>query len=80
VSEPFSPAWVEGPSVARLGGEWWIYFDHYRQPRHYGAMRTRDWKHFESVEVHFPEDHRHGSVVAIPEALAKRLQAENQPD
>jgi hypothetical protein len=75
VTEPFTRAWLEGPSVLRLGGEWWIYFDHYTQPRHYGAMRTRDWKTFEDMTDHvkFPADHRHGTVVTISEEEARRL-------
>jgi hypothetical protein len=34
VSEPFTGDWVEGPTVAHIGAEWWIYFDHYTEPRH----------------------------------------------
>ena len=76
VSEPFTGDWVEGPSVARIGREWWIYFDHYTKPQQYGAMRTADWKKFEDMtgQVKFPADHRHGTVVAIPEKLARQLQ------
>jgi hypothetical protein len=77
VGEPFSTAWVEGPSAIQIDGYWWIYFDHYTKPRHYGAMRTRDWKTFEDMtpQVSFPEDHRHGTVVRISEADARRLAA-----
>lgn len=77
VTEPFTRDWVEGPSVARIGGAWWIYFDHYAKPRHYGAVRTRDWKIFEDVtaELTFPEDHRHGTVVKIPAGMAEKLRA-----
>ncbi len=81
VSEPFSGDWVEGPSMAKIGGEWWIYFDHDTQARRYGAMRTTDWKHFEDMtgQVSFPADHRHGTVVAIPEALAHKLEEARLP-
>jgi hypothetical protein len=81
VSEPFSGDWVEGPSVAKIGSEWWIYFDHYTAPRRYGAMRTTDWKKFEdmSEQVKFPADHRHGTVVKIPEGLARKLQEARLP-
>ena len=77
VSEPFTPDWVEGPSAVQIGGEWWIYFDHYRQPRHYGAMKTRDWRKFETMteQLSFPADHRHGTVVRISEKDAQRLAA-----
>lgn len=75
VTEPFTRDWVEGPSAIRIGDAWWIYFDHYAKPRHYGAVRTRDWKTFEDVtaELQFPEDHRHGTVIRIPERIAQRL-------
>ena len=65
VSEPFTEAWVEGPTVLKIGRWWWIYFDHYTKPQHYGAVRTRDWKHFEdrTVAVHFPAGQRHGTAV-----------------
>ena len=61
--------------MARIGPEWWIYSDHYAQPRHYGAVRTTDWRTFEDVtaQVSFPADRRHGTVVRISEALARRL-------
>jgi hypothetical protein len=77
VTEPFSGDWVEGPSVAQIGAEWWVYFDHYTNPRHYGAMRTVDWKTFEDItpQVSFPADHRHGTVVKIPDALARQLES-----
>lgn len=76
VTEPFTPSWVEGPSVLKIGPEWWIYYDHYTKPRHYGAMRTKDWKTFEEMTSHlsFPEDHRHGTVVTVSEELAAKLE------
>jgi hypothetical protein len=72
ITEPFTVSWVEGPSVLKVGSDWWIYFDHYRE-HHYGALRTRDWKHFEKVDVKFPADHRHGTVVTISEKEAQTL-------
>lgn len=75
VSEPISDDWNEGPSAIKIGPEWWIYFDHYTRPQHYGALRTTDWKHFEDVsgQLQFPADHRHGTVVKISEAEAAKL-------
>ena len=76
-AESFTEAWVEGPTVARIGKEWWVYFDHYRSPQRVGAMKTRDWRSFtvQTDLLEFPADHRHGTVVTIPEAVAKSLQA-----
>jgi hypothetical protein len=63
--------------VARIGEEWWIYFDHYAKPHYYGAVKTKDWVHFEDVsrQLSFPADHRHGTVVALSEEELRRLEA-----
>jgi hypothetical protein len=74
VTETFSDGWVEGPSAVKIGSDWWVYFDRYRDHR-YDALRTRDWKTFNPEKVTFPSDHRHGTVVALSEAQAKSLQA-----
>jgi hypothetical protein len=80
VTEPFTGDWVEGPTVAKIGKESWIYFDHYAKPQHYGAMRTTDWKTFQDAtgEVTFPAGQRHGTVVKIPDSLAKTLREQNR--
>ena len=46
---------------------WWIYFDHYTQPQHYGAMRTSGWKQFEdeTAAVTFAAGQRHGTAFAL---------------
>ena len=74
--ESFSKSWIEGPSVARVGGDRVVYFDHYGKPQHYGAYRTADWKRFEDVtaEMSFPPGHRHGTVVPISRQDRKRLE------
>ncbi len=67
VTEPFTTDWVEGPSVLKIGAEWFIYFDHYAKPHYYGAYKTTDWKTFEDVsaKMKFPEGHRHGTAVSV---------------
>jgi hypothetical protein len=75
VTEPFSGDWVEGPTAVKIGPDWYIYFDHYAKPQHYGAMTTRDWKTFTDVtgEQTFLPGQRHGTVVNIPGDMAKKL-------
>ncbi len=76
-SEPFTGDWVEGPSAIRIG-EWvYVYFDHYTAPHYYGAVRTKDWAAWEDVSkrMAFPNGMRHGTVIAIPAAVARRLEA-----
>lgn len=75
VSETFTRSWVEGPSMIEIGGEYFVYFDNYRKPRHYGAMKSRDLKNWEDVteKLSFPADHRHGTVIAVPRDVVDRL-------
>jgi len=74
VGEPFTPGWVEGPSVLRIGGEYVVYFDMYRKHR-YGAMRTRDLVDWTDItdQLSFPRDHRHGTAFAVQPDVVGRL-------
>ena len=62
-SEPFTESFTEGPSTARVGDWWYIYYDSYRHGI-YGAHRTKDFVHFEdrTGAVNFPVGHKHGTV------------------
>ncbi|MEN9402707.1 MAG: hypothetical protein RL091_1410 [Verrucomicrobiota bacterium] len=82
LSAPFTPPdlWVEGPTAVKIGGEYLVYFDAYRD-KHYSAMRSRDLVHWEQVpaaELHFPnegtpERMRHGTVTAVPRTIIEGL-------
>ena len=73
-SKGFSPDWVEGPTVLRLGDAWRIYYDEYTRKR-YGAMDTRDFTTFTPVaDVTFPEGMRHGTAFSVPRATADALE------
>ena len=72
-SPPITKDWVEGPTIARVGEDWYIYYDEYRD-RTYGAVRTRDFKTFDEVKENFdfPKGARHGTVFSVtPETLAR---------
>ena len=73
-SEPFTDVFVEGPSVAKVGDDYIIYFDAYRE-KIYGAMRTRDFINFEDItqEVSIPEGHKHGTIFKAKESIIKGL-------
>ncbi len=79
-SEPSAPItgnyWAEGPTVARLGNEWVVYFDKYNEHK-YGAVSSPDLKtwHDISDQVIFPAGTRHGTVFKIS---ARELEALNQ--
>jgi hypothetical protein len=67
VSEPFTRKFTEGPCALKIGDDWLIYFDAYRQ-KIYGAVKTRDFKTFTDVtaEVSFPAGHKHGTAIKVP--------------
>ena len=76
---PASPSFTskdtEGPSVLQTP-EWsYIYYDEYTRGR-YGAVRTKDFKHFEPFtdSLHAPRM-RHGSAFLAPMWVLKGLQA-----
>ena len=81
LSQPITPAgvWAEGPTAIKIGADYLVYFDAYRN-QHYGAMRSRDLKTWEDVsdKMSFPDENtplrmRHGTVIAVPQALIQRL-------
>ncbi len=73
-SPPFSPEWVEGPTAAKIGGEWIVYFDMYRDKR-YGAVKSADLKNWETVtdKLSMPAGARHGSVFTVSDQVLSRL-------
>ena len=79
---PFGPAspaistnWVEGPTAVKIGGEYYIYFDHYGNPKYYGAIKSTDLKEWHDIspELFFPKGIRHGTVLRVPENLIRNL-------
>ena len=65
-SDSFTPNFTEGPAVAKVGDEYLIYYDQYRD-KIYGAMRTKDFKTFTDVTkvVSVPEGHKHGTIFKV---------------
>ena len=81
LSEPITPKglWVEGPTALRVGDDYIVYFDAYMK-RHYGALRSRDFKTWEDVtaQMSFPDEGtplrmRHGTAIAVPRNVVDRL-------
>ncbi|MEO8404108.1 MAG: glycoside hydrolase family 43 protein [Chitinophagaceae bacterium] len=58
--------WAEGPTVIKIGNNWIVYFDKYRD-RQYGAVTSTDLIHWTDIsdKVHFPAGVRHGTVFKI---------------
>lgn len=74
VSEPLTEKFTEGPCALKVGDDWLIYFDAYRE-KIYGALRTRDFKAFTNItkEVSFPEGHKHGTALVVPREILDGL-------
>ncbi len=73
-SAPFTEGFVEGPSVEKIGEDYYIYFDVYRR-KIYGAMRTKDFIHFtdETSNVSVPEGHKHGTIFKASQSTVQSL-------
>lgn len=71
--------WAEGPSAIQWKGQWYVYFDKYRNHQ-YGAVRSTDLKAWEDVseQIVMPEGIRHGTVFAAPRSVLTGLRAHGQ--
>ena len=77
IGEEFTETWSEGPSALQVGDEFIVYYDHYRDPKRYEAVASKDLAHWTSVtdKISFPPGCKHGSFLKITEAEANRLKA-----
>lgn len=73
-SEAFTPAFTEGPTVAKVGDDYLIYYDQYRE-KIFGARKTKDFKSFTDAtkEVKLPEGHKHGTIFLVKKNILKNL-------
>jgi hypothetical protein len=84
VSTPFTQKFTEGPCALKVGDDWLIFFDAYRE-KIYGAMKTHNFKTFTDItkEVSFPQGHKHGTAIRVPREVLDGLLAahpvENNP-
>ena len=81
MSEPFTQKFTEGPAALKVGDDWLVYFDAYRQ-KIYGAIKTRDFITFTDVthEVSFPVGHKHGTAIKAPREILDGLLTANRAD
>ena len=77
IGHAFTESWSEGPSVVRVGRQYIVYYDHYRDPKRYQAARSADFEHWTPMaeEVHFPEGCKHGSFLRITQKERRRIEA-----
>ncbi|KEO75694.1 glycoside hydrolase family 43 protein [Anditalea andensis] len=66
-SEPITgDYWAEGPTAAKVEGQWVVYFDKYIDKK-MGAVASSDLENWTDIseKITFPKGTRHGSVVMI---------------
>ena len=58
--------WAEGPTAIKIGNQWIVYFDKYRDHK-YGAVTSADLVKWEDIsdKIRMPPGIRHGSVFTI---------------
>jgi predicted GH43/DUF377 family glycosyl hydrolase len=73
-SAPYTPNFTEGPSVVKVGDQWLIYFDAYRE-KYYGVVATQDFKTFTDIrdQISIPEGHKHGTIFKATESVLNGL-------
>ncbi len=73
-SEPFTGEFMEGPTVAKVGDDYLIYYDRYRL-KDFGCSKTRDFIEFQDISdsVSVPPLHKHGTIFRAPESTIKAL-------
>ena len=77
-SKPTAPItgkyWAEGPTAVKIGDEWVLYFDKYRDHK-YGAIASKDLKTWTDVsdKIKLPPGIRHGTIFTISTAELELL-------
>jgi len=63
MSPTLTAQFTEGPSALKIGEDWLIYYEHYRE-KQYRALKTSDFKSFTNVtsKMTFPKELKHGTV------------------
>lgn len=66
--------WAEGPTAIKIGNQWIVYFDKYRD-HSYGAVISSDLKTWTDVsdKISFPKGTRHGTVFTVSRAEFEKL-------
>jgi hypothetical protein len=64
--------WVEGPTLMKVGGEWWLYFDRFRmRTNRFGLATSTDLVHWtdRTGEVKVPPEAHHGTIFRAPRVV-----------
>jgi hypothetical protein len=58
-----------------------IYFDHYANPKYYGAVKSTDLERWQDIssQVSFPRGIRHGTALRVPAGVVEDLRRQQTP-
>jgi hypothetical protein len=81
ITPPISEPWSEGAAIIPVRDGYLAYYDHYRDPQHYGALFSTDLKTWTDAtnRIAFPAKLRHGSFLRITRAEYDRINNLQQP-
>jgi hypothetical protein len=81
ITPPISEPWSEGAAIIPVKDGYLAYYDHYRDPQHYGALFSTDLKTWTDAtnRIAFPAKLRHGSFLRITRAEYDRINNLQQP-
>lgn len=77
-SRPTSPItgayWAEGPTVAKIGQNWVVYFDKYTEKK-MGAVQSSDLVNWTDIsdKISFPSGTRHGTIICVEKPILDKL-------
>ncbi|NHE55200.1 glycoside hydrolase family 43 protein [Cyclobacterium plantarum] len=66
--------WAEGPTVAKVGDYWVVYFDKYMEKK-MGAVMSSDLQNWTDISdrISFPPDSRHGTIFKVEKRFFDQL-------
>lgn len=75
VSDTLTASWSEGPTLLSRGGEYLLYYDFYKEPKHMGLLLSEDFRQWEdlSEQTSFPERFKHGAFLELRPEETRRL-------
>jgi hypothetical protein len=66
--------WAEGPTTLKIGNNWIVYFDKYRDHK-YGAIESTDLKNWTDIsdKISVPKGIRHGTIFKVSKVELNKL-------
>jgi len=65
----------EGPSALKVGGEYYVFYDHHNSEEYFGGVKSKDLANWADVseQMHFPKGFKHGHIIRVPKHIVTNL-------